>query len=204
MLSRVIMRSRIPRRTAELTGPVTAPVRIDWDTWGVPHVRGERAWDVFVGLGYAMAQERLWQLDYMRRLARGELAAVMGPSAVSSDRAMRTLGLARTAERDCGQVPAEVGEALEALARGINLWIERVESLPIEFELLGYGPRPWRAADSIAIWKHRWWYNTGRLEQIALAELARTLLPPELEAAFLAAEWGHETIVPVGSPRRSR
>ncbi|HEV8637119.1 MAG TPA: penicillin acylase family protein [Chloroflexota bacterium] len=198
------MRGRIPRRTAELKGPVTAPVRIDWDTWGVPHVRGECARDVFVGLGYAMAQERLWQLDYMRRLARGELAAVMGPSAVSSDRAMRTLGLARTAERDWGQVPAEVGEALEALALGVNLWTERVKSLPIEFELLGYGPRPWRPADSIAIWKYRWWYNTGRLEQIALAELARTQLPPELEAAFLAAEWGHETIVPVGSPRRRR
>jgi penicillin amidase len=186
------------RRAAEVGCPLGAPVRIDWDRWGVPHVRGERARDVFVGLGYAMAQERLWQLDYMRRLARGDLAAVLGPSAVASDRAMRTLGLARTAERDWGLVEPEVGEALEALALGINLWTERLDVRPVEFELLGYGPTAWRPSDSIAIWKYRWWYNTGRLEQIALAELARTLLPPALEAAFLAAEWGHETIVPEG------
>ena len=98
--SRARTRSTRPPRTAEIRGPVAAPLRIDWDTWGVPHVRGEGASDVFVGLGYAMAQERLWQLDYMRRLARGELATVLGASAVGSDRAMRTLGLASTAERD--------------------------------------------------------------------------------------------------------
>jgi penicillin amidase len=174
-------------------------VRIDWDSWGVPHVRAESEADLFVGLGYAMAQERLWQLDYMRRLARGELAAVLGPAAAASDRAMRTLGLARTAERDWSRVTPEVGRALEALAQGINLWTERVAALPLEFDLLGYRPTPWRPADSIAIWKYRWWYNTGRLEQIALAELSRRLLPPELEAAFLAAEWGHETIVGDGA-----
>src|SRR6186713_1119589 len=194
-MARTASPRRVPPRSGRLRGPVSSPVTIHWDRWGVAHVKAEATRDVFVGLGYAMAQERLWQLDYIRRLARGELAAVLGPSATASDRAMRTLGLARTAERDWGRVPAEVGEALEALTRGINLWTERVEALPVEFGLLGYTPTLWRPADSIAIWKYRWWYNTGRLEQIALAELATTLLPSELEAAFLAAEWGHETIV---------
>jgi penicillin amidase len=176
--------------------PVGGPVQIAWDTWGVPHVEGGSSRDVFVGLGYAMAQERLWQLDYMRRLARGELAAVAGPSKVASDRAMRVLGLARTAERDWGAIEPEVGEALEALAAGINLWMGQVKALPVEFERLGYSPAPWRPSDSIAIWKYRWWYNTGRLELTALAEIARRTLPPELESAFATAEWGHETIVP--------
>jgi penicillin amidase len=179
--------------------PVGGTVRIAWDTWGVPHVEGGSSRDVFVGLGYAMAQERLWQLDYMRRLARGELAAVAGTSAVQSDRTMRVLGLGRTAERDWGVIDPEVGEALDALAAGINLWMSHAKALPVEFERLGYSPAPWRPSDSIAIWKYRWWYNTGRLELTALAEIAKRTLPPELEAAFSTAEWGHETIVPTGA-----
>jgi penicillin amidase len=190
---------RVPPRTATVRAPVGGPVRIAWDSWGVPHVEGGSSRDAFVGLGYAMAQERLWQLDYMRRLARGELAEIAGASAVASDRTMRVLGLGRTAERDWGVVEPAVGEALAALAAGINLWMGQARTLPVEFERLGYSPAPWRPSDSIAIWKYRWWYNTGRLELTALAEIARRTLPPELEAAFSTAEWGHETIVPASS-----
>src|SRR5438067_1374599 len=143
-----------------------------------------------------MAQERLWQLDYMRRQARGELAAVLGESAVGSDRAMRTLGLRRTAELDAVALPGEVAEALDGLAAGINAWAEQVRRLPVEYELLGYRPTPWRPVDSIAVWKYRWWYNSGRLEQIVMAELAGRVLPPALERAYTAAERGDETLVP--------
>lgn len=196
MPASVSTRGRVPPRTAEVRGPVSRPVLVHWDTWGVPHVRASSLRDGYVALGYAMAQERLWQLDYMRRQARGELAAVLGERAVASDRAMRTLSLRRTAELDARELPAEVAEVLDALATGINLWTERVTRPPIEFELLGYRPTPWRIEDSIAVWKYRWWYNSGRLEQIVLAELARRLLPPELESAFMAAELADETLVP--------
>jgi penicillin amidase len=195
-MARAASPRRLPPRSGRLRGPTSSPVTIHWDRWGVAHVRGAAARDVFVGLGYAMAQERLWQLDYMRRQARGQLSAILGPSALGHDRALRTIGIGPTAERDAAHMPHDVAEALDGLTAGINLWTERVRALPIEFDLLGYRPTPWRPADSIAIWKYRWWRLTGRLENVALAEAARRLLPPELEAAFMATELAEETIVP--------
>lgn len=193
---RVSMRGRVPPRTGRVRAPVGQDVAVHWDSWGVAHVRAGSLGDVCVGLGWAMAQERLWQLDYMRRQARGELAAVLGASALAHDRAMRTVGIGRTAERDATCMPGDVASALEGFAAGINRWIERMRLPPVEFDMLGYRPTPWRPADSIAIWKYRWWRLTGRLDNIALAEAARRLLPPELEAAFMAVELGEESIVP--------
>ncbi|MGH2458371.1 MAG: penicillin acylase family protein, partial [Chloroflexota bacterium] len=138
--------------------------------------------------------------DYQRRLVRGELAAVLGPRVLASDRAMRTLGMAAAGDRAWETESDDVRAVLEALAAGINRWTEQVRSrLPIEFEVLGYEPRPWRPADSIAIWKHRAWTLTGRLEQIAAVEAARHLLPADLLEAFLTVELADERIVPGAS-----
>ncbi|TAK20402.1 MAG: penicillin acylase family protein [Chloroflexota bacterium] len=189
-----------PPRRARLTGPVHRPVAVAWDTWGIPHIRGESERDTFVALGYAMAQERLWQLDFVRRQASGRVAAILGPGYLATDRAMRTLGLVRTAERDLRDVPSRVAEVLDAYAVGVNHWIATCRRLPIEFEALGYAPEPWHPRDSIAIWKYRWWYNSGRPEAIVLADLARRILPPELHAAYARAERGEETIVPDAGP----
>lgn len=184
----------------ETLGPVGAPVRIRRDRWGIAHVAAETLPDLFFGLGYAMAQDRLWQLDYQRRLVRGQLAAILGPTALPSDRAMRTIGMGAAGDRAWETTSGEVREILEALSAGINHWIARVgDRLPIEFEILGYTPTPWRPPDSIAIWKHRWWTLTGRLELLLLAEAARRFLPPALQEAFFDVELGEETIVP-GAP----
>lgn len=185
-----------PGQVEETVGGVKGAVRIARDTWGIAHVRADRPADVFFGLGYVMAQERLWQLDYQRRLVRGELAAVLGRRFRSSDVTMRTLGIGAAGDRAWETASDEVREVLLALAAGIDCWTARVgDRLPVEFELLEYQPRPWNPADSVAIWKHRWWTLTGRLEQIVVAEAARAL-PPELAAAFQATELDDETIVP--------
>ena len=187
----------VPGSTEEVLGPVQSTVRIRRDSWGIAHIAAETERDLFFALGYAMAQDRLWQLDYQRRLVRGELAAVLGPPALASDRAMRTLGMGGAGDRAWETESADVRGVLEALAAGINRWTERVGSrLPIEFEVLGYEPRPWRPADSIAIWKHRAWTLTGRLEQIVAVEAARRLLPAVLFQAFLTVELADERIIP--------
>ena len=180
----------------EVTGQVGAAVRIRRDSWGIAHISAETESDVYFGLGYAMAQDRLWQLDYQRRLVRGELAAVLGSRALASDRLMRTLGIGAAGERGWETVEPEVRTTLESLAAGINRWIDQVGSrLPIEFEALGYEPVRWHPSDSIAIWKHRWWTLTGRLEQIVVAEVARRTLPSDLLDAFFDVELAGETIV---------
>ena len=135
---------RVPPRSGRLRGPTSSPVTIHWDRWGVAHVRGAAARDVFVGLGYAMAQERLWQLDYMRRQARGQLAAIMGPSALGHDRALRTIGIGPAAERDAAHLPHEVAEALDGRPVGtVRAWLHgrsaHVTSFGVLPELQGRG-----------------------------------------------------------------
>src|SRR5688572_16246853 len=190
---------RLPPRDATLTGPVGAPVSIAWDTWGVPHVRAQTRRDLAFGLGYATAQEHLWRLEYCRRQARGTLAAVLGKGALQSDRTMRLVALGRHADERWQREPELVVESLLGLADGINAWRERAiaeRRLPVEFEWLGFEPAPWTPADSVAVWKGRWWMLTSRLENVALAEAARRILPPALFEAFMATELGEETIVP--------
>lgn len=202
--ARIDPRGRPPRRGGRFTGPVHETVEIAWDRWGVPHLMARSERDAYVALGYTMAQERLWQLDYMRRLATGRAAAILGPRALPTDRAMRTLGLARVAARDAAMMPAEVVEALDAFAAGVNAWMERTPRLPLEFALLGYRPARWRPIDSIAIWKYRWWYNSGRPEANVLAEIARRALPQSLLDLYLGSEAPEETIVPDGPPYGAR
>ena len=197
------LREKLPRRDGNVRAPVRSPVTVRWDTWGIPHLRAESLSDLYVALGYAMAQERLWQLDYVRRQARGRLAAILGPEALPGDRRVRIVGIGRAAEAAAADLPGEVAAVLEALAAGINAWAERAVAarvLPLEFDLLDYEPEPWWPADSIAVWKYRWWTLTGRLEGIAAFEAAKRILPPDLYAAFAAVELGEETIVPGSGP----
>jgi len=199
------LRRKVPPRQATIHGAVGAPVEIRWDTWGIPHIRARSRPDLFFGLGYAVAQECLWRLDYCRRQARGQLAAILGRDALPSDRAMRILGLGAHADRLAERLPVLEAEVLEAYAAGVNRWIDEALStgrLHVEFDWLGYRPEPWRPADSIACWKYRWWGLTSRLENIAIAEVARRVLPPALLEAFLEIELGEETILP-GDERAS-
>lgn len=191
------LEGKLPRIDGEAAAPVRGAARVRRDRWGVAHVEAESLEDGYFTLGYAMGQDRLWQLDYLRRRVRGRLAEVLGRSWLGSDRLLRTIGLGQAAERAAEQVEDEVGAVLEALAGGINAAMEAAqENLPVEFELLGYGPEPWRPADSIALWKWRWWMLTGRLELIALEEACKRYLPEALQAVFQEVEAGEETIVP--------
>jgi penicillin amidase len=196
---RAYLDEKLPPRQATAALPVGAPVTIRWDAWGVPHITGETARDLYVALGYAMAQERLWQLDWLRRAARGELAAVLGREALESDKAMRVIGIDRAADAAVAALSPDEAEALDALADGVNAWLEQSrDRLPVEFDILDYAPAPWRPADSVALLKHQHWLLTGRLENITVAEAARRNLATDLTPAFLAVEEGDETIIPRG------
>jgi penicillin amidase len=128
------------------------PVTVDRDAWGVPHIRANSLNDLLEAQGYVMAQDRLWQLDLLRRAARGELSEIFGQPALERDRSLRTLGFARAAERDAALLDPESRAALEAYARGVNHYIETHQNrLPIEFSLLQYKPRPWTPADTLLV-----------------------------------------------------
>ena len=127
-------------------------VTVDRDEWGVPHIRATSLNDLLEAQGYVMAQDRLWQMDLLRRVASGQLSEIFGPAALQRDRQYRTLGLRRAAERDAASVDPESRAGLEAYARGVNRFIEQHQDrLPLEFSLLKYKPRPWGPADSLLI-----------------------------------------------------
>ncbi len=198
---RRFLRRKLPKTRETANAPVDQPVTVLRDQWGVAHIEAASAGDCFTALGYAMAQDRLWQMDYMRRLARGQLSEILGADYLVQDRLYRTIGLTLAAQRAASAMSDEVEMALQSLGRGINAWIKKMGNRRcVEFDLLDYDPAPWTAVDSIAIWKWRWWMLTGRLDMLALNEAGKRHLPPDLFDLFLTTEASEETIVPSDEP----
>ena len=145
-------------------------VTVERDGWGVPHIRASSVADMVEAEGYVMAQDRLWQMDLLRRAAKGQLSEILGPSTLKIDETFRTLGFNRAAERDAAQLDGETREIMEAYARGVNRFIEQHgKQLPLEFTLLKYKPRPWQPSDTLAISGYMYLTLTNTWEE----ELAR-------------------------------
>jgi penicillin amidase len=200
--ARVLPEADVQRACASHGG-----VEIRRDRWGVAHVFAVDDARLFFGLGFAMATDRLWQMDYLRRKALGTLAEILGPEAVPSDTVARTVGLPGIARAQRETLRAETLVLLGHFADGVNACIAaRASALPIEFSLLDYAPAPWSPACSLAVLADFRWYLTGRLHVIAIPELARRALRNDvLFDAFLTPEAGLESIVPHGAyvPRGS-
>ncbi len=122
------------------------------DAHGVPHIDAAGQDDLFVAQGYVTAQDRLWQMDLYRRNANGELAEVLGSALTNRDISQRVFGFRKTAHRIYDNLPADDRRRLDDYAHGVNLFIDgHQDSLPVEFRLLKYKPRPWSGADSVSI-----------------------------------------------------
>src|SRR5579875_4096732 len=141
-----------PRRDGTLAvAGLGAPATIVRDRRGIAHITAASLHDVYYAEGYAMAQDRLWQMDMMRRLAEGTLAEVFGPVGLATDEQTRTLGLDRIAARETAALAPAARDLLDAFAAGVNQFIaERRRRVPLEFRLLHYQPAPWRPLDSLA------------------------------------------------------
>lgn len=131
-----------------LQGPVT----VRYDERGVPHIRAENEPDLYRALGYVHAQDRLFQMEVLRRLARGELAEVLGPKLLDTDKLMRSLRIRERAETYFAnldqQSPAFI--AMQAYLDGINQYQDS-HARPVEFDVLGIPKRPFTAQDTISI-----------------------------------------------------
>jgi penicillin G amidase len=127
-------------------------VSVERDRWGIPHIRASSTEDMVEAQGYVMAQDRLWQMDLLRRVGRGQLSEIFGPALLPIDKKFRTLGFGRAAECEAAAATGAPRAIVEAYARGVNRFIEQHQSqLPLEFSLLHYKPQPWTPADTFAI-----------------------------------------------------
>lgn len=179
------------RPLPQVDGTVALPglqqaVAVDRDDWGVPHIRAASLADMAEAQGYVVAQDRLWQMDLLRRVARGELSEIFGERALKVDRRFRTLGLKRAAERDAAQLDPESRVLLESYARGVNHFIEaHRNNLPLEFTLLRYKPRPWEPADTLVITGYMYQTLTSTWEaELSRANVAEKIGPERAKELF--------------------
>src|ERR1700758_2316976 len=130
---------------------------VDRDQWGRPWIRAKSTEDLVMAQGYVMAQDRLWQMDLLRRAAAGDLSEIVGPAALKIDEENRILGMRQAAERAAKDSSPEIRALLDSYARGVNQYIAQQRGrLPIEFSLLGYAPKPWTPADTYLIDLYMW------------------------------------------------
>jgi penicillin amidase len=133
-----LMRRPLPRETGtfEVKG-LRGPARVRRDRWGVPHIEAEHLADLWFAEGFCHAQDRLWQMDFYRRVAAGRVSEFAGAEALPVDRLMRTLGIRRTAEREVEELDPKLREEVhEPFCAGVNAAVRSATALPFEMQLL--------------------------------------------------------------------
>ncbi len=180
-----------------------APVEVLRDRWGVPHIYAAHAEDLLWAQGYVHASERLWQMEFQRRVATGHLAEMLGADALEVDRFIHTIGLPRAAASDVAQLSDEGRTLAERYVAGVNAAIEQMggSRTPIEFVVLRHQPRPWTLIDSLAWGKMIALAMAGNWEaEIVRAQMVARLGPER--AAALEPEYPHQhhhTVVELGA-----
>jgi penicillin G amidase len=164
-----------------------AAVEILRDKEGIPHILAKSERDGWFAMGYVHAQDRLWQMEFQRRIAQGRLAEFLGERAYDVDRLMRTLGIARLSERIVARLDGDTVANLEAYAAGVNAFLDTDPVLPIEFQVFRVKPERWKPADTmgwllVMAWdlSSNWRTELARVRFAARlgAERAAQILPP--------------------------
>ncbi len=165
---------------------LAAPVQILRDRYAIPHIMAASLPDAAFALGYAHAQDRLWQMEMARRFIEGRLAELFGPSAVSTDSMTRAMGLYGAAQEAVKHLSPDTRRVLEAYAAGVNAYLkEHKGPWPIQFALAGDTPELWTPADSVAVLKGMAMQLSGNaFTEAARAELIAVLGRRSVEDFF--------------------
>lgn len=176
-----------------------APVEVRYDERGVPHIRADNEADLYRSLGYVHAQDRLFQMEMARRLARGELAEVLGPKLLDIDRLFRTMGIRAHADAYVRKLdPAHPSVlALTAYLDGVNQF-QASHPAPLEFDVLGIPKRPFTMQDTISVAGYLAYSFASALR----TEPAMTYVRDKLGAGYLKVfdlDWHPEGVVSSGA-----
>lgn len=182
---------------------LSAPIEIVRDVDAIPHIIATSRRDALYGLGYAHAQDRLWQMEFQRRIGHGRLSEIFGDAALKQDIFLRTVGFGRAARSAWEHLSADARTDTNAYVAGINAFLatHHGRHLPPEFTLLRFEPEPWSGEDVLAWVKMMAWdlganYSSELFRRDVIAKLgperAAQLLPPYPADAL--------TIVGTGAP----
>ncbi len=178
-----LARRPLPKTKGTIELPeLHGPVRVRRDRWGVPHVEAENADDLWFAEGFCHGQDRLWQLDFYRRVVSGRVSEFAGPEALPVDRLMRTLGMRRTAEREAAALDPELRALLERFCEGVNAAARCAPAPPFEMQLLRLEFEPWQPVDILGLGKLlAFGLSTNWEKELLRADMTRAL-GPELAA----------------------
>ncbi|HEY5381767.1 MAG TPA: penicillin acylase family protein, partial [Acidobacteriaceae bacterium] len=186
------MRAALPQIDGTLhVAGLTAPVTVSRDAQGVPSIRAANLDDLLFTQGFVTAQDRLWQMDILRRHAAGELAEILGPRLVDHDKRQRYLQLRAAADRAAQNMTPDQLHQFQAYARGVNAFIDtHRDHLLVEFHLLHYTPRAWTPRDSLLVSLVMWQdLSTSFPEKLDRESLSRHLPPSLLSDLYSTGSW---------------
>ena len=178
-----------------------APVRVAYDERGVPHIRAENEADMYRALGYVHAQDRLFQMEMVRRLAKGELAEILGPKLLDTDRLFRTLGIRARADEVVAQLDmgSPANQALLAYLDGVNQY-QAGHKAPLEFDILGIPKRPFTPQDTFAVSGYLAYSFAAAFKTEPVLTYIRDHLGPEHLKVF-DIDWHPEGVLAQAEPR---
>jgi penicillin amidase len=153
------LQARAKAALAVIRGTLRGPglqqsVRVQRDRWGVAHIYASNQHDLFFAQGFMVAQDRLFQMELWKRSGQGRLAEILGPSAVKRDINARLLRYRGDMDPEYKSYSPDTKEILEAFTSGINAYIAEIQKpggigLPLEFQLAGFKPEPWKPEDCL-------------------------------------------------------
>jgi penicillin amidase len=182
--------------TLKLAG-LKGPVEVSRDRYGIPYIYASTDHDAFFALGYAHAQDRLWQMETERRIGAGRLSEIFGEETLETDEFLRTAGFYRAAEAAWPALSPETQAMLQAYADGVNAFLSEGHPLPPEFTILGVKPEPWRPTDSL-VWAKMMAWNLGESygDDLMHAELIAALGPERSSQLAYSYPAGAPVILP--------
>jgi len=186
--------------TQTLTG-LTDRVSVGYDERGVPHIKAEGEIDLYRALGYVHAQDRLFQMEMVRRLAQGELAEILGPKLVEVDRLFRTLGIRAHARSAVAKMDKNSPsfQILLAYLDGINQY-QANSAAPVEFDLLKIPKRPFTPQDTLAVSGYLAYSFAAALKTEPALTHVRNKLGPDYLRVF-DLDWDAEGVIkPAAAP----
>lgn len=146
------LNSWLPKRSQAFTSPeVSKTVTVHYDSYGIPHIEAETEEEAFFALGYAHAQDRLFQMELLRRLSKGELSSILGKDFVKVDKFFRTLSIKKVSKRVVSKIDHSKPQfkILKSYLAGINRYMDQGGSF--EHKMLGIPLIPFTMDDTIAI-----------------------------------------------------
>lgn len=173
-------------------------VTIRRDAHGIPHIEAGGESDAWFGMGFASAQDRLWQMEWYRRRGTGRWSELVGPSGLESDRMFRRFRLDAAARVDVDGMTAATRAMFDAYAAGVNAFLESGQPLPVEYALTESAPAPWEPWHSVLIFKVRHAIMGKRGIKLARTELLRRVGPETYAALEHIQPAGLNVILPPG------